>query len=100
MKKIEKIFVLYKPAKSAMQSGISNTKKWCLKSKEVSQTYINSKFCWTGSSNSQKQIKLFFNTKDAAIKFANQNNYIFEVVEPKKRKFLKKSYAANFIRKN
>ena len=100
MKKIENKFILYKPAKSAMQSGISNTKKWCLKNINVSQTYINSKFCWTGTSNSQKQIKLFFDSKNAAIKFANQNNYIFEVVEPKKRKILKKSYAANFIRKN
>tara|TARA_B100000886_G_C20312168_1_gene444341 strand:+ start:375 stop:677 length:303 start_codon:yes stop_codon:yes gene_type:complete len=100
MKKVERKFILYKPAKSAMQSGLLNTKKWCLKSKDVSQTFINSKYCWTGTSNSEKQIKLFFNSKDAAIKFANENNYIFEIIEPKSRKYLKKSYAANFVRKS
>ncbi len=100
MKRNKPKFMIFKPAKSSMQSGLLNTKKWCLVTKDVENTFLSSKFCWTGSSNSHKKIPLFFDNKNSAIRFAEHNNYDYEIIEPKKRKVLKKSYASNFTRKD
>ena len=48
----------------------------------------------------KKKIKLYFKTLDEATRFATKNNYNFQVIEPLRRKILKKSYAQNFIKKN
>lgn len=65
MKNKEK-FLIFQPAKSAMQSGLFNTNKWCLSNCEMQESYLSSKFCWNGSSNPEKQIKIFFKTLDEA----------------------------------
>ena len=81
-----------------MQSGLYKHKKWCLANKEINETYLNSKFCWTGTSNPEKNVKIFFDTKNSAIRFAKKYNYDIEIIETKKRKILKKSYSSNFIK--
>ena len=91
-------FLIFKPAKSSMQSGLKNTNKWCLSNCEMNDSYISSKFCWNGSSNPEKRIKLFFKTLDEAKKFALKN-ILFEIIVPTKRKILKKSYSQNFMKK-
>ena len=53
---------------------------------------------WESSTNTLSEINLEFSTKDEAIKYAKKNNIIFEVIEPKSRKIIKKSYADNFIK--
>ena len=93
-------FVIYKPAKSSMQSGLLNTKKWCLTNSSVNESFKSPKFGWDGSTNPEKKIVLFFETLDEAKRFAQTNNYKYKVVEPLKRKIIKKSYAQNFIKKN
>ena len=92
-------FLIFKPSKSAMQSGLNNSKKWCLCNIEMNESYISSKFCWNGSANPEKQIKLFFDNLESAISFAKKNNYDYEVQKPNKRSQIKKSYAENFIKK-
>ncbi len=92
-------FLIFKPSKSAMQSGLSNTKRWCLRNNEIDKTYMSSRFCWTGSSNPERQIKIFFDNLDNAIKFAEKNNYDYDIVKPNKRKIVKKSYAENFFKR-
>ncbi len=92
-------FLIFKPPKSAMQSGLNKTKKWCLCNNDINETFISSKFCWTGSSNPEKQIKLFFDDLESAINFAEKNNYKYEIQKPNKRNLIKKSYAENFTKK-
>ena len=92
-------FLIFKPAKSSMQSGLNNTNKWCLSNCEINESYISSKFCWHGSSNPEKRVRLFFNTLEEAKKFAQKKKFLFEVILPGKRKILKKSYSQNFIKK-
>ena len=53
---------------------------------------------WASSSDTYSELNLEFKSKDLAIEFAKKNNIIFEVIEPKKRKITKKSYADNFIK--
>ena len=93
-------YIIYKPAKSSMQSGLLNTKKWCLTNSSVNESYKSPKFGWDGTTNPEKKIELFFETLDDAKRFAQTNNYDYKVVEPLKRRIIKKSYAQNFIKKN
>ncbi len=92
-------YIIFQPAKSAMQSGTSKSKKWCLINSDVSESFNSSKFGWNGSTNPEKKIQIFFKTLEDAKRFASKNQYEFTVVESQKRKILKKSYAKNFIKK-
>ncbi len=83
-----------------MQSGLFNTKKWLLSNCEIDEIYVSSKFSWIGSTNPEKQVKLSFDTLEDAKNFAVKNEYDFEIIQPKKRKILKKSYSANFTKKS
>ena len=51
---------------------------------------------WNSTSDTNSQIKIFFDTKDQAIEWAKNNNYQFVIDEPKVRKVTIKSYASNF----
>ena len=46
------------------------------------------------------EVKLEFSTKDEAINYAKKNNIDYSVIEPQKRKIIKKSYTDNFLKKN
>ena len=94
-----KKYIIYQPAKSAMQSGTSKSKKWCLINTGLNESFNSSKFGWNGSTNPEKKIQIFFNTLEEAKRFASKNQYQFTVIESNKRKILKKSYAENFIKK-
>ena len=93
MKKVK----IYKPTKTAMQSGIAKTKDWTLEYK-VEKTGINPLMGWESSSDTLSEINLEFNSKDDAINYAKKNSINFEVIEPKIRKIVKKSYSDNFTK--
>lgn len=89
---------IYKPAKSAMQSGERNTKLWLLEY-EIKDKYVEPLMGWTGSSDTLQQLRLRFKTKEEAVEYAERKKIEFYVEEPKKRKPIKKSYADNFAYK-
>ena len=91
-------FLIFQPSKSAMQSGLGKSEKWCLSNSTANESFINSIFCWTGSSNSEKNLTLFFDTLESAVRYAESKSFKFDVIEPKKRKIIKKSYSRNFIK--
>ena len=88
---------IYKPSKTAMQSGTNNTKKWIIEF-NTKKTGINPLMGWESSTDTLSEIKLEFSTKDKAIEYAKNNNISYKVIEPNKRKFIIKSYAENFIK--
>ena len=51
---------------------------------------------WESSSDTFSELKLEFSTKDLAINYAKKK-IDFELIEPGKRKIIKKSYANNFL---
>jgi hypothetical protein len=53
---------------------------------------------WESSSDTLTELKLEFTSKDLAINYAKKNKINFELIEPKKRKIVKKSYADNFLK--
>ena len=87
---------IYKPSKTAMQSGHGKTKQWLAEYVSDVSTTKDILMGWTSSSDTRSQIKLFFNTKEQAIEWAKKNNCQFYVEEPQKRKIKPKAYALNF----
>ena len=88
---------IYKPSKTAMQSGTRNTKNWLLEF-DTLNTGINPLMGWETSEDTMSEVKLEFDSKELAINFAKKNDIEYYVIEPKKRKIVKKSYADNFIK--
>ena len=87
---------IYKPAKTAMQSGRSKYNKWILKISDSKNQTKDTMMGWNGGSNTTSQIQLQFKTKEDAINYAKSNNLDYEVLETSERKVISKSYADNF----
>mgnify|MGYP001340939979 FL=1 len=87
---------IYIPTKSAMQSGFGKSEKWLLEFR-TKDPGKNPLMGWESSSDTLTELKLEFSTKELAINYAKKKKIDFEVIEPKKRKTLKKSYADNFL---
>ena len=88
---------IYIPNKNPMQSGTGKTDKWILEF-ETKDPTNNPLMGWESSSDTYTELKLEFSTKELAINYAKKNNIDFEIIEPKIRKVLKKSYADNFLK--
>ena len=88
---------IYKPTKTAMQSGRKNTKKWLLEYFST-ETNVEPLMGWESSNDTFSELKLEFTTKDLALEYAKKNKIEYELIEPQKRKIVKKSYSDNFIK--
>lgn len=87
---------IYRPAKTAMQSGQARTKDWLLEHEPAAAREIDPLMGWTGSSDTRAQVKLAFDSKEEAIAYAERSGIPYVVIEPNGRKPIKKSYADNF----
>jgi len=88
---------IYKPSKTAMQSGIKKFDKWIIEF--ISEKPgINPLMGWESSTDTSSELKLEFSSKDLAIEYAKKNKINYELIEQKKRKIIKKSYADNFTK--
>jgi hypothetical protein len=88
---------IYIPNKNPMQSGSGKTDKWILEY-ETKDPSNNPLMGWESSSDTYTEIKLEFSSKELAINYAKKKKIDFEIIEPRKRKVVKKSYADNFLR--
>ena len=88
---------IYIPAKTATQSGRGKLKDWILEftTKDPS---INPLMGWETSTDTLEEVVLKFPSKEKAIEYAERNNISYNVVEPKKKEFVIKSYADNFLK--
>jgi len=88
---------IYIPNKNPMQSGLGKNDKWILEFETKNPTK-NPLMGWESSSDTLTEVKLEFSSKELAMNYAKKNNLDFEIIEPKKRKIVKKSYADNFLK--
>jgi hypothetical protein len=88
---------IYKPSKTVMQSGLANLDKWIIEFK-TKNTGINPLMGWESSTDTLSELKLEFSTKELAIDYAKKNKIKFELIEPQKKKIVKKSYSDNFTK--
>ena len=89
--------IIYIPNKNPMQSGTAKSNKWILEyiTKDPTQ---NPLMGWETSSDTLTELRLEFSSKDLAINYAKKKKIDFDLIEPKKRKTVKKSYADNFLK--
>jgi hypothetical protein len=87
---------IFKPAKTAMQSGPARTLEWMLEYEPETPRAIEPLMGWTSSSDMKSQIRLEFATKEEAVAYAERNGIPYRVLEPTPRRHIRKAYADNF----
>lgn len=89
---------IYQPAKTAMQSGTAKAKGWVLEFAPQTARDIDPLMGWTSSNDTQTQVRLRFDSREAAEEYAVAKGIEFDVAEPKARKPLirQRGYGENF----
>jgi hypothetical protein len=87
---------IYRPSKTAMQSGTAKTTRWLLEYDAEADRQLEPLMGWTSSSDMNSQIKLWFDSAEAAIAYARKNGIAFRVEEPKEATRKAVSYSDNF----
>ncbi len=77
---------IYQPAKSAMTSGQANTREWVLEHVPSEPRKIDPLMGWTGSGDTAGQVRLRFESQEAAIDYARRHGLAYTVELPKKRR--------------
>ena len=87
---------IYKPAKTAMQSGTAATEKWVLEYEPEAPRAADPLMGYTSSTDTRRQIRLTFETREQAVAYAERNRIPYRVFEPHAAEPAKLSYADNF----
>lgn len=88
---------IFKPAKTAMQSGRAKTAGWVLEFDAEAARSIDPLMGWTSTSETRPgQVRLTFDTQDAAVDYATANNIPYQIIEETARTPVIKTYSDNF----
>ncbi len=89
---------IYRPAKTAMQSGVARTQVWVLEFAPEQAQRIDPLMGWTGGGSTRNQVRIEFPSKEAALDYAQRHGIPAQVQEPKSRKVnvRPKGYGSNF----
>ena len=87
---------IYQPAKTAMQSGRANTKRWLLEFDPAERLEVDALMGWAGSNDTNRQLKLWFASKEEAVAFAERKGLHCRIDEPNQRVIKPRAYADNF----
>jgi hypothetical protein len=92
--------IIYKPSKTATQSGRACTKKWVLEFVREEKAFFDPVMNWKGGSEMlPAQVNLKFSTREEAEKYAQKNGIEYTIPSQEgKIKFKIKSYVDNFIK--
>ena len=80
-----------------MQSGTKKYNKWIVEFFSE-RPGINPLMGWESSTDTLEEVVLRFSSKEKAIEYAESNDIYYKVIEPKKKEFVIKSYADNFLK--
>lgn len=87
---------IYRPAKTAMQSGKAKTHRWVLEFDQQSPRRVDPVFGYTSSSDTQQQVRLNFESQEAAEAYAQRKGIEYRVIAPKEATRKQLSYTDNF----
>src|SRR5262245_48094713 len=88
---------IYRPAKTAMQSGHGNTKEWVLEYEPEEPREIEPLMGWTSSGDMRQQIRLHFENAEEAVAYCKRNGIAYQLFPAKpspSRRVI--SYSDNF----
>jgi hypothetical protein len=88
--------LIYKPARTAMQSGTANTKEWVLDYEPEQPRVVEPLMGWTSSGDMKQELRLHFDSKEEAIAYCEREGIAYQVFESKPVKRQRISYADNF----
>lgn len=87
---------IYKPAKTTMQSGRGKTAQWLLEYELETPRRPEPLMGWTSAGDTLNQVTLKFDSKEAAVAFAQSRGFEFTITEEHKRIVTPRSYLDNF----
>ncbi len=87
---------IYRPTKTAMQSGLARTRRWVLDYEPATPREPDPLMGWASAGDTLNQVRLRFETLAQAVEFAEKHGIDYTVIEPKDRVIRPKSYADNF----
>jgi len=87
---------IYQMPKNAMQSGKARTATWMLEFEPAEAKKPDPMTGWAGSGDTREQIKLAFESEDAARAYAERYGIAFHVVKTPPKTLKIQAYADNF----
>jgi hypothetical protein len=87
---------IYKPARTAMQSGTARTKEWVLDYEPETPREIEPLMGWTASGDMRQQVRMEFDSAEEAISYCERHGIAYQVSNPKPVAHRTISYADNF----
>ena len=87
---------IYKPAKTAMQSGTAKTKEWVLDYEPEEPRQIEPLMGWTASGDMRQQVRLTFDNAEEAVAYCERHGIPYQVFEAKSSARRTMSYSDNF----
>jgi hypothetical protein len=87
---------IFKPARNAMQSGKGKSKAWVLEFAPREPKAAEPLMGWTSSGDTMQQVRLTFDTRDAAVAYAEREGIAYEVIAEAPTRPSRKSYSDNF----
>jgi len=79
-----------------MQSGSAKTERWLLEFDAEKPRTADPVMGWTSSSDMNSQVKMWFESKEAAVAYATAKGIAFRVEDPKQPARKGMSYTDNF----
>ncbi|GAB4525099.1 MAG: ETC complex I subunit [Parvularculaceae bacterium] len=88
---------IYRPSKTAMQSGKAKSHSWVLEFEQRTPRRIDPLMGWTGSTDMLAgEVRLYFDDKASAIAYAKKHGIPHQVIETPEPRPVPKSYSENF----
>ncbi|UCF72963.1 MAG: ETC complex I subunit [Deltaproteobacteria bacterium] len=87
---------IYQPAKTAMQSGQANTRRWVLEFEPEAAREVEPLMGWTSSRDTKGQVRLRFDSQEEAVAFARKHGLMYTLERPQEKMPRPKAYADNF----
>jgi len=87
---------IYKPARTAMQSGTANAKEWVLDYEPEQPRVVEPLMGWTSSADMKQQLRLSFDTKEEAVAYCEREGIPYQAFETKPPPRPRISYSDNF----
>ncbi len=87
---------IFRPSKTAMQSGKAKSVAWVLEFEPTDARRQDPLMGWTQTADTEGQVRLEFETKEEAVRYADQHGIAFQLIDPKPAKRILKAYADNF----
>ncbi len=88
--------VIYRPAKTATQSGKAKTHQWLLEYETETPREPDPLMGWSSAGDTLNEVHLRFETLEEAVDFAQKHGIEYEVMKPREPRLRPKSYSDNF----